>query len=404
MSDFGPPRKIVTFAAWISISLLAYLGAMVADYLLGKATDQLSIRSLMLYKEAKKAEHQREVSEDALYVSKAKAEGYKPMLFPTLYDRPGWRDLANSFKMAPLAPQPNTDLYFCNEGYGLIKYHSDRFGFRNDDAVWNEPEVKGIIVGDSYGQGACVHFEQSISGLLGKEGAKFINLSSIGNSPIHYASVLKIFGKKIKTKNLILLFYANDNMENEESTVFKKIYFDDKIDYFEPSSGWKLSDNLMQLYEASNRKIDLEIAQHLHDDPLMEIDKKINDIKHKDNAIDPKLGNLRTGLAALYRVAVPEELPYGSRLAVDVALETCRSNSCKLIFCYIPNSNYWRPDARASAYALRLKQYVNSKGQNFIDLSAELAPLGDAAYAKAGPHLSPMGYEAVANRLETEMK
>ena len=31
----------------------------------------------------------------------------------------------------PLGGKPNSKTYFCNEGYGLVKYQSDRFGFRN---------------------------------------------------------------------------------------------------------------------------------------------------------------------------------------------------------------------------------------------------------------------------------
>lgn len=402
-----PGRKSVVVAGWASIILFVYFCAVVADYVIGVVSDQQLISSLSKYRKSQQAEFQREISEDARYISQAKAEGYKPMLFPTLYDREGWTDLAKTHGIAPLAAQPDTDLYFCNEGYGLIKYHSDRFGFRNEDALWDQESVDGVLVGDSFGQGACVGFEQSIGGRLSQHGARVINLSSIGNNPIHYASILRVFVHKIKFKHLIILIYANDNIENEEYTVFNKFFIEKDGLYFQNSSDvlskLTLSENVTKLYAASDREIDSYIARQAHVDPTIEIDRKIKAIKEANKYPNLFLNNIRQGLFSIYRGATGTQLPYSSRLAIDIALATCKTGGCHPLFFYIPNSDYWRPDSRARSYASGLRHYVESRGARFVDLTLDLALLGESAYARTGPHLSPDGYGAVANRLRAEM-
>ena len=39
-------------------------------------------------------------------------------------------------KQYPIGSLPFTSTYDCDEGYGLIKYKSDRFGLRNNDENW----------------------------------------------------------------------------------------------------------------------------------------------------------------------------------------------------------------------------------------------------------------------------
>lgn len=409
MDDYNSkPSKKVLIVARILMILLIYSSAVIADFVGRFIASKQSITTLMGYRNFKKAEFEREVLEDTPYAKIARAEGYKSMLFPTLYDREGWTDLANAYQIAPLAPQPNSDLYFCNEGYGLIKYHSDRFGFRNNDTLWEEKTVDVVIVGDSFGQGACVSFGQSIGGLLSKESMKVINLSSFGNSPIHYASILKVFGSKIRTRYLMLLFYANDNMDNEEKSIFNQFYIK-KTDtkYFNnPSASLEkleLSEGLQRLYSDSEKRIETSIAIEPHVDPTIEIDRNIAEIKQNGSKLDFALVNIRGRLAALLQMATANELPYSSKLAIETAVDVCDKNSCEVLFFYIPNNDYRRPDARAKVYASQLRDYVNFFGKRFTDLGPELAPLGDSAYAKVGPHLSPEGYAVVAKSVKAQI-
>ena len=39
--------------------------------------------------------------------------------------------------IVPVSAQPNDNVYYCNEGYGMISFKTDRAGFRNNDKVWD---------------------------------------------------------------------------------------------------------------------------------------------------------------------------------------------------------------------------------------------------------------------------
>lgn len=70
---------------------------------------------------------------------------------------------------------------------------------------------------------------------------------------------------------------------------------------------------------------------------------------------------------------------------------------------YIPNSNFWRPDARATHYSKLLAEYCKTKGIQFIDTTKFIDDLGDKAFAPKGPHLSPISYRVVANALRKNL-
>ena len=63
---------------------------------------------------------------------------------------------------------------------------------------------------------------------------------------------------------------------------------------------------------------------------------------------------------------------------------------------YIPNSMFWEPYYPESEQYMRIiKNYARKKNIAFIDASSELSTLGADGYAKAGPHLSPVGYARI---------
>ena len=71
---------------------------------------------------------------DKILALEARKNGYSPLLLPDLFSVDNeFIKLADKFDIYPLGALPNKNTYFCNEGYGFIKYKSDRFGFRNDD-------------------------------------------------------------------------------------------------------------------------------------------------------------------------------------------------------------------------------------------------------------------------------
>jgi hypothetical protein len=100
-------------------------------------------------------------------------------------------------------------------------------------------------------------------------------------------------------------------------------------------------------------------------------------------------------------VGEPEELPWSSKLAIDVVLDACQRNDCVPVFVYIPYSKAWNADPRAQDYRKALRLYVDRRSDSavFIDASDEISKYGRAAYASVGEHLSPLGYHVVAEQI-----
>ena len=44
---------------------------------------------------------------------------------------------------------PNKSYLKCDEGYGQKVIETDRYGYENDDNIWNNKEIDVLIIGDS---------------------------------------------------------------------------------------------------------------------------------------------------------------------------------------------------------------------------------------------------------------
>ena len=150
----------------------------------------------------------------------------------------------NLNKINHVGGQPNQKVFYCDEGYGLIKYKSDRFGFRNEDKNWellnNENKTKIMFVGDSFIHGACVHEKDVISSKVqsfDKEKLITFNLGMAGNNSVMNAYAIKVFLNKIKPKYLIIGVHPNDREEFSTDKYFSYQMKDNLLEkYFDQSS------------------------------------------------------------------------------------------------------------------------------------------------------------------------
>lgn len=104
-------------------------------------------------KEAHALETYRKKNVDRALIASAKKLGYKSINYPFLYEENYIsikKKLNQDLDIIPVNSYPYKKNFYCNEGYGLIKYNSDRFGFRNNDKIWNthKNNDKILLVGD----------------------------------------------------------------------------------------------------------------------------------------------------------------------------------------------------------------------------------------------------------------
>lgn len=380
----------VKFVGFLLVASIFYLCLVVSDYLLRR---YLTSKAVSHTPEAKLIIEKRN-NEDLRLRKDAISEGYKPMIYPeSVESYPVLQNIATQLNVAPLAPQPHTKLYFCNEGYGLIKYISDKFGFRNEDSAWIK-EADVLLIGDSFIQGACVQQKDSIAGALGSN-LNVVNLGTAGNAPLHYAALAKNFIPYLKPKNVVLTFYANDNGIGEKDSIYFQKYFVEGKSYFE------MSKDLDQFYKAAEPLVQKIINGG---DAGFENQGGSSAYKILKYMRLPTLSHQLRMLLHKFGLLSADGLHFSSKLAIDTAQQMCEINNCRLYIAWIPNSKFWHPDEDSSGYAALLRNYSAQKNIEFFDLSDEINKInGRGGYADKGPHLSPEGNKAVANFLSKKI-
>jgi len=301
--------------------------------------------------------------------------------------------LARKYAFLPLGHGlPSTPLIYCNEGYGFLKYTTDKFGFHNDDAVW-EQEHPWLLIGDSFAHGACVPTEDNVaSRLMTASGKPVINLGSAGNGPDKYVALARVFIKLKRPTRVVLMFYENDFDAPDHSIYVdrpeffsaygRKTFRADTEAYFKEVQDYMATER--SRFVAGNKK---SWSRRLR--------------KARDKVIDAAARVLTLRDIRNVLLQNVETFNY-VRLAVETAASECGKfqPGCDVIVVYIPPSQYFRsrPQRFIEAQADYLRSVVaQTKGRiTYIDLNGSLQR---SSYAPEGPHLSIEGYRLVAVKI-----
>ena len=359
-----------------------YFFAVIASYIIKKVSQNTTKESKKIYYEMKSSTIDKGL----------KLKDYEPILINKMF-----LSDENLNKINHIGGQPNQKVFYCDEGYGLIKYKSDRFGFRNEDKKWdllnNENKTKIMFVGDSFIQGACVHEKDVISTKLqsfDKEKLITFNLGMAGNNSLMNAYAIKTFLKKIKPRYLIIGIHPNDR---EEFSTDK--YFSHQINnnlsekYFDYSStNLNLSKELVNSIEIRNFK--------LNDNKGLYFSNKKNFL----NRVLPylKLNNLRE-IVIFYKEKYFFKLPNDTKLLINLVNNECNISSCTPIFVFVPASKYWNNDQNQFIFRDRLQEYLKDNNNLFLDLSKTIKFDDKNYYSKKGGHLNPSSYNIVSDEI-----
>ena len=119
----------------------------------------------------------------------------------------------------------------CNESGDWSLFKSDRYGFNNNDELWDNKN-KILLVGDSYVQGACVNSEEKISSqIMKKSNFKVISLANSKTGPISQLGFLLEYTELIKPKKIIWFYYEGNDFEDLkfEKNLIAHNYLDNQI-------------------------------------------------------------------------------------------------------------------------------------------------------------------------------
>lgn len=136
--------------------------------------------------------------------------------------------LDNNYQIRPLSNLSYTNIVYCNEAGYWSTYKSDRYGFNNEDNVYNKRN-KIILVGGSDVQGACVNQGEDIASKLREKNYNVIGLGMGGNDEILKYATVKEYFRSINPEMIIWLFSYGDlqGLINELNSKELLRYFND---------------------------------------------------------------------------------------------------------------------------------------------------------------------------------
>ena len=113
----------------------------------------------------------------------------------------------------PLSSTSNSLVVFCNEGdqREFPVWRTDRYGYNNDDTVFAHPK-RILVIGDSYAQGSCVHQEESVAGVLRRNGYPANSAAIGGFDPILELAALKEYGERQQPKAVLWLYFDGNDI------------------------------------------------------------------------------------------------------------------------------------------------------------------------------------------------
>tara|TARA_B100000963_G_scaffold263720_1_gene231836 strand:+ start:483 stop:1652 length:1170 start_codon:yes stop_codon:yes gene_type:complete len=324
---------------------------------------------------------------------KARNNGFVPYYYP--------RDTFNLIDgFYPLGGKQNSNTYFCDEGYGLIKYKSDRFGLRNKDKNWDSfkfPKRKTFFVGDSFVHGACVDNKYTISERFQNlSGDLTYNLGASGASPAHYEAVIKMLLEPMyksedrsKKDNVVLIFYFNDNCKSCEPNLIpyekaKKIYHPIIPNSVGLTVNPKYSENIEKLVEKSEVKLKVQ-------------NEKLNKLSFNFLRNFFALTEIKK-IIRNYTYHFGLLSKYNKNDATQksiVALQELCIDRCKPFTAYIP------PQSKgivlgSERYKNHIKNVSKKNKVSYVPLENVIRSNNFLDYAPKGGHLSIEGYKKVA--------
>lgn len=256
----------------------------------------------------------------------------------------------------PLSGISNINTINCNEnGYYSIN-KSDRYGFNNPDEEWDKKNIEYVLIGDSFGHGACVNRPNDIGSQLREISNKsVINLSYTANGPLlEYATLREYF--KTNFKKIIWLYYEGNDLDD---------------------LSYELNIPLLKNY-----LIDEHFSQNLYSnqDKIDEFSKKqINSILNYKKKLDKK-DVLKYKILKFLRLNNTKKILRKKSFVDTKNLEEILikvkkmsiENNVKFYFVYLPDYYRYKNEEKYNENYKNIKKMVNKLNLNFIDIHRDL--------------------------------
>jgi hypothetical protein len=207
-----------------------------------------------------------------------------------VYILPPWVDLGYTGGIMPLGGSSNLPTFSCNEGGFWPIEKTDRYGFNNDDTIWDRKERRILLIGDSYAAGACVHQKGSVAGHLLQMGYAAASLGVGGNGPLIELASFREYARSFHPE-VVVWFYFDFYMLNRlainklDSGWGGEAHSHSLMRYLDPAYSQGLSHRQVEVDALWDRLADKhdEYASRFGADPNAEAMRrtKLNDVRRQ---------------------------------------------------------------------------------------------------------------------------
>ena len=306
--------------------------------------------------------------------------------------------LVDKYKILPLAGYPNVVTIFNNEFGYYEHYKSDRYGFNNNDYLWENENHKYVFVGDSFVHGAGIKNENSLNGIFKKKTKiEALNLGIGGNGPlIEYATLLEYLDFD-KVKNLIWFYYSGNDLQNlsaELTTKYLSNYLNDGF-----------SQNLIKNQNKVNNFIKEYIETKVkYIEPKKE--KKRNQSLFADSLKFSQIKKIISNSSYFTKNEVYEFINIINKIN-----EICKKKNINFYFVHLPTYETIVNQKVNNSILTNKKiifKFLETKNIPFIDIKSELLkqnvdPKNYYPFGLQG-HFNKLGNEKIINSLIREFK
>lgn len=295
--------------------------------------------------------------------------------------------------LIPLSGISNIKTIDCNENGYFSFYNSDRYGFNNNDSVWDEKTIEYLLVGDSFTQGACVNPEKNFAGNLSKiSNASVLNLGFAGNGPLLELATLKEYIKLINVKKILWFYFeGNDNFDLSHEIKNNKL-----IRYFKERN---FNQQLYLKQKDINEIVNNEILKKVKFNKT-----RINNLEKNEIFIFKliKLFHLRDQI----RKYINENYSFKEKEFKEIMIKAkkiAEENSAKIYFIYLPEFPRYKSFFYSNSNLNKIEKIIGEIGLNFVNVD-ELVfkkiqqPL-DLFPFKMHGHYNEKGYKIISNTI-----
>ena len=299
----------------------------------------------------------------------------------------------NNNNIFPLSGVSKTKtMFLCNENGYVPIYQSDRYGFNNEDFLWDTKDIDYLLLGDSFVHGKCVANNSNIQNILGTLSGKVVlNLGYTGNGPLTEYAALSEYIKLVKPKKILWFFYeGNDllNLQQERQNEILKKYL----------AAGNYSQNL--IYKQS----DIDLIQRIND---FEIIIKNHENSSKENSYNFfsffKLENIRR-LTIQRILYIPPPVYAEFNNVAFLMKKISQENNSQLYFIYLPEYERYKSKLTNSNFQNynKVLDIIKNNNINLIDIKIlfeqEKDPLMYFPFRSYG-HYNHEGYFKISNHI-----